>query len=715
MYFLRTMIRYLLEHKLLGFVFLIGLILEVAYAVAAPLSLKYLVDEAFTPKDFQMFYLILSILLIGGTISIIAGTGGEHALNKLSGRIIEKLRTQLFVHLQKQSLSFYQRYRVGDLLSRFSSDMRAIEGVIIMSMPTILKEVFSLIMGLALLFTLEWKLTLAMLVGSVLMFIGPKVLQERAVTSNVQYKEAQEHFSNMIDESVKGHKTIKAMHQQPRLLEKAKQQIHHLFTLGLRLNFINSLMERVPLTVLLLLNGTMIGFGGYLILHDQLSVGGFIAFFTLFMTVGQSASNLTYLIPSIIDSNVSFQRINEILDYEPSVLEVAKPLHLPPITKHIAMNDVTFGYTEESDQLHGISLTVPIGSYAAFVGSSGSGKSTALQLLSRFYDPRVGTVMIDDYDLRDVSETSLRGQMDIVSQDSFLFNTTIRENLLLGSSTISENDMMEAAKFVHMHDSIMSWPAGYDTLIQNEGASLSGGQRQRLSIARAILQNGQLLLLDEVTSALDPAAEADINESIQELRNEKTIISVTHRLASVVNADIIYVFKDGRIIEAGNHESLMEQRGNYYDMWDKQHGFLLSQDGLHAKVDGHRLEQLPFFNGIEFELLDDISKLFSTETFKNGDIIMEEGDLGDKFYIIVRGQFEILKKGFNNEATRVAVLQDGDHFGEIALLKGIPRTATVKVLSHSVLLSIRREVFLELTKVYPQILLVLERTLQARM
>ncbi|WP_091164406.1 ATP-binding cassette domain-containing protein [Paenibacillus sp. 1_12] len=378
------------------------------------------------------------------------------------------------------------------------------------------------------------------------------------------------------------------------------------------------------------------------------------------------------------------------------------------------MNQLTFGFTEGTDQIKEVSLRIAAGSYAAFVGPSGSGKSTALQLLSRFYDPRHGSISIDGYDLRTVSEASLRKQMDIVFQDTFLFNTTIRDNLRLGSELVTDAEMMEAAELARIHETLIGWPEGYDTLINNEGASLSGGQRQRLSIARALLRNPRLLLLDEVTSALDPATEADINQTIQQLRYHTTIISVTHRLSSIVNADVIFVFKEGRIVESGTHQELLQRTGLYHEMWEKQHGFMLSQDGLHATVDGHRLAKLPFFSGVDSLLLQDISTLFSTETFKEGDTVVHEGDQGDKFYIIVRGKFEILKSFQSGSLQRVATLQDGDHFGEIALLKGIPRTATVRARGPSVLLSVRREAFLELTVKYPQILTIVERTLHER-
>ena len=717
MNFIRLVLRHFARHKLLTGLFALGVLIEVAYAVAAPLSLKYLMDEAFGPKDAGAFALILGILIAGGVLSIAANAGGDYALGRLSGKLTQKLRTELFAHLQKQALPFYQRYRVGDLVTRFVSDMASIERVIRSSCPFTLRELLSVLLGLSMLLAIEWKLTLAMIAGSALMFLGPKLLQRRTEVANEQDKEAQEQLSNTIDEMIKGHRTIRGLHLTGRFRERAERQIGHLFATGFRLHLANSLMERVPLTVLLVLNGVMIGFGGYLIFQDQMSVGDFMAFFTLFMSVGQSGSNLAYLIPSLIESSTSFRRIGEIFAQEPGTPEAESPRELPASFGELRMSGVTFGYAEGDEsslQLRDVDLGIVAGSYVAFVGPSGSGKSTALQLLSRFYDPHRGTVAIDGIDLREASEFSLRRLSTLVTQDTFLFNATIRDNLMLDHEGKTEADMIEAARTARIHDVIAAWPYGYDTWIHHEGGSLSGGERQRIAIARALLREPQLLLLDEVTSALDPATEAEINAAIEQYRRGHTIVSVTHRLASVVRADRIYVFQDGRIAESGTHEELLQLSGLYADLWQKQHGFHLSNDGLHASVDVERLAKFPFFEGLESSVLREIAGLFATETCQAGDAIVREGEEGHKFYIIVRGKFDVLKQMEDGDK-RVAVLQDGDHFGEIALLRDIPRTATVRAVGPSVLLSVRREAFHQLTTQHPQLLQALERTLLGRM
>ncbi|WP_027086543.1 ABC transporter transmembrane domain-containing protein [Cohnella panacarvi] len=715
MNYIRAMLRRMKAYPWLTCVFVGGILIEVAYAVAAPLSIKYLVDEAFLPRDLSAFFLILLLLIGGGLINIGANIFGDYAIGKLSGEIIRQFREELFAVLQRQSQPFYQRYRVGDLVTRFSGDMSSMERTVRFGVPMFLKELLSVSMGLTLLFTLEWKLTLAVLAGSLLMVLGPRLMQSRAEAANSAFKEAQERFTNTIDEMVKGHRTIKGLHQQARFGEKARLQIRELFSSGLKLHMNTALMERLPLTALLILNGTMIGFGGYLIFQDQMTVGDFMAFFTLFMSVGQSGTNLTYLIPGLIEANIGYGRIDELLRQRPSVPEAELPVELPETAASLRMEHVTFGYSEDKKQLQDVSLHIGRGAYVALVGPSGSGKSTALQLLARFYDPSVGAVTMDEIDLRAVSEADLRRQATLVSQETFLFESTVRDNLKLEHTELTDDDMIRAARQAHIHDAVSNWPDGYDTWIHNGGSSLSGGEKQRLSIARAILRNPKVLLLDEITAALDPATESAINRLIGELRSDKTIVSVTHRLASVVDADVIHVFRDGRVVESGTHEELLAHEGLYRTLWDKQNGFRLSQDGMHASVDEEWLAKLPFFAGMEPAVLQDIAARFATETCKADDIVIREGEEGNKFYIIVRGKFEVSRSGSDGQPQRLAVLQDGDHFGEIALLRNIPRTATVTSLGSATLLSMRREAFGQLTDKYPALLYTLERVLEQRM
>ncbi len=702
------------KQKLWTALFALALILEVAYAVAAPYSLKFIMDEALIPKRMDVFLLILGLLLGGGIVSVLANLMGDYSLGKLSGDAIRWLRAKLFSHVQKQSLPFFQRYRIGDLMTRFSSDMSAIDDAIGTTSPALLKESAAVLLGLSALFVLEWRLALALIAGSALMMIGPKLLQKRAEAATADYRQSQADFSNTVDELIKGHRTIKGLHQHSRMAKLGGSRIQELFSLGFKLHMTQSLMSRIPLAVMLLMNGSLIGLGGYLIFREMMSIGDFLAFFTLSLAVAQNGANLAYLIPHFMESGVSFRRIEEVLAQQSATPEAANAVPLPDSAIDLQLCDVTFGYSNGATQLKGINLEVPAGSYVALVGASGSGKSTVLQLLARFYDPREGAVMAGGLDLRSVTEDSLRSYATLVTQDTFLFNTTIRDNLTLDRSDLTEEELRDAAMKARILPIIERWPDGLDTEVHHEGGTLSGGERQRLAIARALLRKPRLLLLDEVTAALDPATESEINRLFEQLRGGHTIVSVTHRLDSAAAADRIFVFEQGEIAESGTHEELLKQGGTYRSLWDKQHGFRLSEDGRQASVTGDRLAKLSFFSGVEAGPLEEIARHFTSETYKEGDDVVREGEEGDKFYIIARGRFEVLKRESDGENIRVAVLQDGDHFGEIALLRDIPRTATVRAAAFGVVLSIRREAFLAIAAEHPQIRATLEQSLLHR-
>jgi ATP-binding cassette subfamily B protein len=419
---------------------------------------------------------------------------------------------------------------------------------------------------------------------------------------------------------------------------------------------------------------------------------------------------LSQVVPSLIEAGVSFRRIDEVLQYRSQLALPSKPQPFEGVREGFQFRDVSFGYDEHTLALDRVSLTIPAGGMTAFVGQSGSGKSTALQLLMRFYDPQHGAIEVDGSDLRELSEADYRRHTGVVFQDSFLFNTTVLDNIRLARPGITEAEVRTAAESARIQTLIERMPDGYNTAVKDFGGNFSGGQRQRIAIARALVGDPRLLVLDEITSALDPSTESEINSLIERFRGERTVVTVTHRLASVTNADLIVVFRDGGVAETGTHHELLAREGLYAEMWEKQHGFVLSGDGFQAQVGGERLSKMPFFQGIEVDLLDSISDLFVTEKYDPGHKVVRENDPGDKFYIIVRGRVAVEKSG-----VRVAVLEDGDYFGEIALLRGIPRTADIVTIDPTVLLSLRREQLFELTATYPSIREVLERTLEERM
>jgi ATP-binding cassette, subfamily B, bacterial len=340
----------------------------------------------------------------------------------------------------------------------------------------------------------------------------------------------------------------------------------------------------------------------------------------------------------------------------------------------------------------------------AFVGPSGSGKSTILNLLMRFYDPGAGFIAIDGHDLRAVTQTSLRAHMGMVLQENFVFNMSVRENIRLGKPDASEEAIMNAAKAAGLHEWIMALPMGYASAAGEQGVRFSPVQMQRLAIARAILRDPEILLLDEATSALDQADEVAVNETLRAAARGRTVVSVTHRLSTVAEADHIFVFDQGEIVEQGSHYELLGADGLYANLWRKQAGFTFSADGRHVDVDAHRLKAFPILETLDEEKLGELAPYFATETFQPGRDIVRQNDPGDKFYIIARGKVEVWRTEEQSGNTkRVAVLQDGDFFGEITLITGFPRTATVRAMTVCTCISLERGQFNRMMDRFPEL------------
>ena len=345
------------------------------------------------------------------------------------------------------------------------------------------------------------------------------------------------------------------------------------------------------------------------------------------------------------------------------------------------------------------------------MGPSGSGKSTILNLLVRFYDPTSGVVTMDGQDLRRVTQQSLRGQIGTVFQDTFLYNASVRENITLGKLDATDEEVEAAARGAEIHDFVMTLPQGYDTPVGERGGQLSGGQRQRIAIARALLHDPEILVLDEPTSALDPQTEAAINATLREQGRGRSVVTVTHRLSSVTEADRIFVLERGQVVEGGTHEELLRTRGLYYRLWGQQNGF---EDAPTIGVEASRLRAIPLFEHLDGMLLSTLADRFVLDRYAEGHVIFEAEDAGNKLYFIDRGEVEVLATGPGGEERRVALLRDGEYFGEIALLENVPRTATVRTRAPSTLLTLEREKFLDLLQSVPDLRTSFERGVEAR-
>lgn len=688
---LKIIFSYIKPYTARAVLLLLTLLVEGSFNVLLALSLKLIIDFAIGPRDIGFLTIIISALFLGFLLTAGSQVLRDYLYAWLGARILNDIRTEMFRHLQQLSLGFYARSRMGDLSARFSSDLAAVENAIVLGIPGALLCIINIIFSTCVLFTLDWRLALAAMVGLPLGVVGPRLLGPRALKAGYQLRVDHAALSSTIQENLSAQQIVKAFSLKRAALASFEGQAGKLAALATRFNFLSYVSERSPNIGMLLFNILLISGGSYLAYNGSLSIGSLVSFNALFITVSTSVMGLTAAMPTLLQATGGMQRVRELLDEQPEVVEKPDAVPLPYLSSGIKFEDVTFGYTPEQNNLRGVSMELPKGANIAFVGHSGCGKSTNLNLIMRFYDPQSGRVTFDGIDLRNAQLDSLYAQVGVVFQESFLFNTSVRENIRLGKLGATDADVEEAAKAAELHDIIMGMPEGYDTIVGERGGLLSGGQRQRVAIARAMIRNPSLIILDEATSALDPSTEAAINETIERASVGRTVIAVTHRLKSVVKYDQIFVFQEGQIIESGNHKGLLYRGGTYAGMWRRQTGTSISATGDLKVTDIDILRNVPLFKDLDQAYLQEISDMFITERVPANRTVIAEGDEGRRFYIIIRGKVAVSATDEEGQVHRIATLDDGDYFGEIALLTALPTTATVETLTPSIFLILQRE------------------------
>ncbi len=695
---------YTKKTSLLFFLMLMNLLFSVGW----PLSFKYLIDNAIQQKNQDVLIFLLALLTGGVLIISTAAFARDYTAAYLSSRVLHDIRVKLFERLQRLSLSFYSRTSTGDILARFSTDLSSLENAVGWAVSFLIFYSFSLLFGTIVLFTLEWRLAFLTLGGLTLCVLLPQKVAKQAAQLNYQVRQKEAQVMQAAHENVLAQPVVKSFGLADYATQGFVQQSETVAQMALRFQFLSAIVQRLPNVTILLFEILVVGAGAVLVFYNHRSLGTLVAFHTLFLHISFSVDGLTKIMPVILRSVGGIRRIEELLNEKPDIQDAVGATICPRLSRSVVFKNVRFGYSTHK-VLNGVSFEIPRGKSVAFVGSSGSGKTTILNLLLRFYDPVDGKITIDGCDLRSVQINSFRSQIGVVFQDSFLFNRTIRENIRMGRMDATDSEIEVAARAAEIHDAISRFPQGYETMVGERGGQLSGGQRQRIAIARALVRNPEILVLDEATSALDPETEAHLNETLERVGRGRTVISVTHRLSTIRNMDCIFVLRNGTVQEHGTHSHLVEQNTLYGQLWQKQSGFLLNERGDEATVEPARLRKYPILEKLDDALLAEIAGLFATELLAPDYLVFSEGDTANRFFLIVRGKVSVER---NKE--RIAVLEDGDCFGEIALLKNEPRNATIRTLSTCVFLSLRRRHFQFLIERAPHVRKLLDEMLIAR-
>ena len=676
-----------------------------------PLSVKFMIDRALLGHNQRMMFLILGTLAVSTVVVSLTSVGRDYLYARITGQIVASLRQRMFEHLQRLSLAFYASTEAGDVMSRFSNDIGAVENGLAAGVSWGLQPFMDLVLAAVLVLVLEWRLATLGILLCPLCILGPRLFAKRATEASVAKQEQEGRMMSSLQETLSAPAAVRAFNLQEMIVARFREHNQRLLGAGLRLGFMTSLMERSASFGTLLLQVVVMGISGYLTFRGVITIGTFAAFQALFVSLSYSFMYLAQYTPNLINASGGIIRIEELLKEKPGIEDVPGAVELAPLRKALELQNVRFSYTGERPHLDCVSLSIPRGASVAFVGPSGSGKSTVLNLLLRFYDPDGGGVLFDGTDLRQAKQISLRALTSVVFQESVLFNTTVRENIRLGNPGASDSEIEAAARAAEIHDFIASLPQGYDTVCGERGSRFSGGQRQRIAIARAMLRDPSILVLDEATSALDPATESALNATFERLAQGRTVISVTHRLSTVAKMDRIFVMDRGKLAEAGTHPELLARKGVYARLWNKQSGVHVEADTGRASVDKVLLAGIPLLSSASEATLAELTEWFATEHFDGGREIFRQGDAGDKLYIIAHGTVEVIRE---DSKQLLAKLSDGDYFGEMALLSDEPRNATVRTIGPCVCLSLQRDQFLKLLAREPSLRQQVEQVAAAR-
>ncbi len=486
--------------------------------------------------------------------------------------VVKDMRMQIYDKILSLPLGFFSQERKGDIIARISGDVQEVENSITSTIEMLIKNPILIAIYLFVLFRMSWELTLFTIVFAPIM-IG--IMSAIARKLKAQSIEAQQYWSDtmsQVEETLGGLRIIKAFLAEKKMSERFNAVTEAMRSKNSRVAIRQSSAHPVSELLGSVMIAIVLWFGGTLILgeHSVIDAPSFMAYMAILYSVIQPIKDLSRAAYGIPKGLASMERIDVILNAENNIAEPAQPKSLKSFGESIELRNVSFSYESGREVLHDVSLSIPKGKNIAIVGASGAGKSTLVDLIPRFYDPTGGSILIDGVDIRDVSTRELRALIGNVNQDPILFNDTIFNNIAFGVEGATMEQVVAAAKIANAHEFIIEKPEGYNTCIGDRGVLLSGGQRQRLSIARAILKNPPILILDEATASLDTESERMVQDALDYLMSQRTTISIAHRLSTVRKADEIIVMNDGRIVERGRHDELIELGGYYRKLYEMQ-------------------------------------------------------------------------------------------------------------------------------------------------
>ncbi len=710
----RRILAFWSPHRGIGVGLAIAMVFRAVFTIVLALAIEFVIDQVIEPTSDTPMWMLLLFLGTGFTVSFIAGIVAANLSARASADIIADVRVSVFEHLQALPMWFHDRATAGDLIGHFSSDIAQLSRGVITTPLIGLRSLAAMALYIPVMFLFDWRLaTVSIVVIPIVVWL----VYRYAPDSEAALDEEKQGVADVLDEvstNLRVQLLLRSFGAREGSIRRFRGRIDHLrdasrraeTRIGLETVISEYALEATNLSIILL--GASFAFAG------SLDPGAFAAFSAILIEFSYQASLVGMdVLPAIKQSEAGIRRIDRLLSVEPDTV----PDHAviaPDLRTGIRLTDVRLRYRSDGpDRVDGLSIDIPAMSHVAIVGANGSGKTSVLSALLGLYPLAGGSVAVGGVDLSTVDIDELRTRVGVAFQQTLLLDGSLRENVTLGDERYTDADLDRAIRAAGLEGIVDRLVHGVDTEIGGSGLVLSGGEAQRVGIARAIIRDPQMLLLDEVSSGLDPASEADLLRVIDQLRESRSIISVTHRLESARNADLILVMEGGRLVEQGAFDELLLAGGVFESMWTKQHGFDVSANGLSATVTPERLARIPLFKDLDHATLESLATRFQSELVDHDQVVFEEGGVGDAFYVIARGVVDVIRRGADGPRV-VATLADGDFFGEMALLSSDRRNATVRTKGVTTLLRLDQQAFDDLMASAPEARAIIDAAAAAR-
>lgn len=566
---------YMKEHVTGIIIVLVAMGITVGINLMIPLVLEYAIDTYVANKDMQGLVWLGIIGIVIAVLFLLFARLRIFVMSKISNEILMKIRQEMYEHIQTLSFSFFDGRPSGKILARIIGDVNALKDVLTKAVTTLIPEAITLIGVMVIMFIKDWRLALACLCSFPILATGIFMIEK---INHIRWHSVRKKASNLnayVHEDVAGIRVVQSLCAE----NETKEQFASLAN-DHRDGFINACRVSdlffptadfcwgLSSMMLYLVGVKWLGF-------PSVSVGMLVAFGAYSTMFWQPIMNLSNFYNQLVTNMSAAERVFDILDTEAEIVDKPEAIELPEVEGNVRFSHVSFTYDEgteaETRVLDDVSFSVKKGETIALVGPTGAGKTTIVNLISRFYDIQKGTISIDDFDLTDVKLNSLRKQMGVMTQDNFIFQGTVRDNIAYGKLDATDEEIIAAAKAVNAHDFIMQMENGYDTMLKEQGAGLSIGQRQLIAFARTMVSMPKILILDEATSSIDTHTEILVQKGIEALLKDRTSFVIAHRLSTIQNADRIFVISDGGIMEQGTPKELMEKRGAYYELYMAQY------------------------------------------------------------------------------------------------------------------------------------------------